>query len=193
MGPFSTPPFNNFQLSHIGLVPRKHSNKFRMIFHLSYLKSGTPSINYFIEKDPLTMPSQKLKTLARAASWEKQTESAFRLIPVFWECSGMGSIILTGCSQFGLALLRTSLTNCMLLSLSDATERILLNRCPISLVCHNLDDFLIVETPCTTPPLDALCWASLSSIIVTLKLWIFLFLHPQPRDLLNLLSSWVSY
>ena len=28
MGPFSTPPFQNFQVSPIGLVPKKHSDKF---------------------------------------------------------------------------------------------------------------------------------------------------------------------
>ena len=51
MGPFSTPPFQNFQVSPIGLVPKKHSDKFRTIFHLSYLTSGTSSINYCIKKD----------------------------------------------------------------------------------------------------------------------------------------------
>jgi len=53
--PFFTPPFKNFQVSPIGLVPRKHSDKFRTIFHLSYPKSGTSSINYFIEKDDFSL------------------------------------------------------------------------------------------------------------------------------------------
>ena len=38
-GPFSTPPFPSFQVSPIGLVPKKHSDKFRTIFHLSFPKS----------------------------------------------------------------------------------------------------------------------------------------------------------
>ena len=53
--------------------------------------------------------------------------------------------------------------------LSDAIEWILLNRCSISFVCHMLNDFFIVELPCTTPPLDLLCRASLSSMIMTFK------------------------
>ena len=44
-GPFDTPPFKNFQVSPIGLVPKKNSNKFRTIFYLSYPKSGSTSIN----------------------------------------------------------------------------------------------------------------------------------------------------
>ena len=53
--------------------------------------------------------------------------------------------------------------------LSDAIEWILLDECSISFVCHILDDFLIVEPPCPTPPLDSLCRASLSSMILTFK------------------------
>ena len=49
-GPFSTPPFPNFQVSPIGLVPKKYSDKFRTIFHLSFPKSGVTSINYSISK-----------------------------------------------------------------------------------------------------------------------------------------------
>ena len=55
MGPFSTPPFQNFQVSPIGLVSKEHSDKFRTIFHLSYPKSGTSSINYFIVKDDFSL------------------------------------------------------------------------------------------------------------------------------------------
>ena len=49
-GPFTEPPLKNFQVSPIGLVPKKHSNKYRTIFHLSYSKSGC-SINSSINKE----------------------------------------------------------------------------------------------------------------------------------------------
>ena len=49
-GPFTNPPFANLQVSPIGIVPKKHSDKFRTIFHLSFPKTGE-SINSFIEKD----------------------------------------------------------------------------------------------------------------------------------------------
>jgi hypothetical protein len=37
-GPYDNPPFSNFQISPIGLIPKKNSDKFRTIFHLSFLK-----------------------------------------------------------------------------------------------------------------------------------------------------------
>ena len=49
-GRFETPPFPNFQVSPIGLVPKKNSTKFRGIFHLSFPKSGSTSINASISK-----------------------------------------------------------------------------------------------------------------------------------------------
>ncbi|MCV6574815.1 MAG: hypothetical protein OIF58_03680, partial [Cohaesibacter sp.] len=37
-GPFESPPFKNFQIHPLGLVPKKNSQKWRTIFHLSYPK-----------------------------------------------------------------------------------------------------------------------------------------------------------
>ena len=54
-GPFSSPAFENFQVSPIGLVPQKHSNKFQTIFHLSFPTSGNSSINHFIDKDDFSL------------------------------------------------------------------------------------------------------------------------------------------
>ena len=53
-GPFPRPPLPNFQVSPIGLVPKKHTAKFRTIFHLSFPKSGETSINSSISKENFT-------------------------------------------------------------------------------------------------------------------------------------------
>ena len=178
MGPFSTPPFTNFQVSPIGLVPKKHSDKFRTIFHLSYPKSGTSSINYFIEKDDFSLQYitidnaiAAIQTFGQGCYMGKtDIESAFRLIPVHpddWELLGMfwnGQYYFDKVLPFGLRSAPYIFNQ-----LSDAIEWILLNKCFISFVCHILDDFLIVEPPCPTPPLDSLCRASLSSMILTFK------------------------
>ena len=47
-GSLPFPPFENFEVSPICLVPKKHSDKFLTIFHLSFSKSGTTNINHFI-------------------------------------------------------------------------------------------------------------------------------------------------
>ena len=54
-GPFDTPPFSNFQVSPIRLVPKKNSAKFRTIFHLSYPKSGSSSKDYHISKEDFSL------------------------------------------------------------------------------------------------------------------------------------------
>ena len=43
-GPFLSPPFQNFQIYPIGVVPKKHSSDWRTIFHLSHPKSSSTSV-----------------------------------------------------------------------------------------------------------------------------------------------------
>ena len=89
-GPFVTPPFQNFQISPIGLVPKKNSDKFRTIFHLSYPKSGSTSINSSISKEDFSLQyvtvDDAINGIKRfgPGSFLAKTdiESAFRLIPV---------------------------------------------------------------------------------------------------------------
>ena len=54
-GPFPSPLLPNFQVSPIELVPKKHSTKFRTIFHLSFPKSGETSINSSIPKEDFSL------------------------------------------------------------------------------------------------------------------------------------------
>ena len=53
--PLSQPPLPNFQVSPIGLIPKKHTAKFRTIFHLSFPKSGETSINSSISKEDFSL------------------------------------------------------------------------------------------------------------------------------------------
>ena len=89
-GPFSTPPFPTLQVSPIDLVPKKHSTKFRTIFHLSFPKSEVTSINYSISKEDhslqyITIDNaiQRILRLGRGCFLAKtDIESAFRRIPL---------------------------------------------------------------------------------------------------------------
>ncbi len=94
-GPFSEPHFKYFQVSPIGLVLKKHSNKYRTIFHLSYPKSGCSRNSLLIRKIfSLTYVTidhaiQVIHRLGEGASLAKtDIESAFRLISIHpgdWE------------------------------------------------------------------------------------------------------------
>jgi len=85
-GPFSTPPFPNLQVSPIGLVPKKYSDKFCTIFHLSFPKSGVTSINYSFSKKDFSLNYITIDTaiagiLANGCGCFL-VDSAFRLIPL---------------------------------------------------------------------------------------------------------------
>ena len=153
-GPFPTPPFPNFQVSPIRLVPKKHSNKFRTIFHLSFPKPGVTSINYSISKEDFSLQYitidnavEGILRLGQGSFLAKtDIESAFCLIPLRpsdYELFGMywqGSYYYDKVLPFGLRS-APYLFN----QLSEAIEWILLNKCSISFVCHILDNFLIIE------------------------------------------------
>ncbi|KAL9986312.1 hypothetical protein ACROYT_G000446 [Oculina patagonica] len=175
-GPFPTPPLPNFQVSPIGLVPKKHSTKFRTIFHLSFPKSGETSINSSIPKEDFSLQYitidnaiQGILSLGQGCFLAKTDfESAFRLIPLRpsdYELFGMyweGSYYYDKVLPFGLRS-APYLFNL----LSNAIEWILLNHCLVSFVCHILDDFLIIEPASFSPPLNLLCQQSLNSMLLT--------------------------
>ncbi|CAH3132615.1 unnamed protein product, partial [Porites lobata] len=54
-GPFESTPFQNFQIHPLGLVPKKGSQKWRTIFHLSYPKGSPDSLNANIPIEDYTL------------------------------------------------------------------------------------------------------------------------------------------
>jgi len=177
-GPFSTPPFPNLQVSPIGLVPKKHSNKFRTIFHFSFPKSGVTSINYSISKEDHSLQYitidhaiQGILRHGRGCFLPKtDIESAFRLVPLRpsdYELFGMfwdGQYYYDRVIAFGLRS-APFLFNMS----SDAVEWVLVNKCYVSFVCHILDDFLIIEPTSASLPHSQPCQESLSSMLLTFR------------------------
>ena len=177
-GPFETPPFPNFHVSPIGLVPKKNSKTFRTIFHLSFPKSGSTSINASISKDDFSLQYVTIDTAIQGIKRfgpgcflaKTDIESAFRLIPVHpddYELLGMyweGKYYYDKVLPFGLRS-APYLFN----QLSDTIEWILQNKCMISFVCHILDDFLIMEPPSELPPHDSACQQSLTAMMLAFK------------------------
>ena len=164
MGPFPTPSLKIFRFHRLVLSPKKHSHKFRTIFHLSFLKSGTSSVNYFIEKDYFSLQYITIDNAIAAIQkfgpgcymGKTDIESAFRLIPVHpndWELLGMfwnGQYYFDKVPPFGLRSAPYIFNQ-----LSDAIKWILLNRCSISFVCHIYSGAtLSYLPPCHTPQID---------------------------------------
>ena len=89
-GPFLSPPFINCRILPLCLVPTKHSDKWRTIFHLSYPKNSSTSINANIPIEDYTLQYvtidnaiHLLLSLGKGAFMSKtDIQSAFRIIPI---------------------------------------------------------------------------------------------------------------
>ena len=176
-GPFDSPPLPNLQVSPIGVIPKKHSDKFRLIFHLSHPKTGD-SINSFIPKEDFSLQYTKIDTAIAALLTfgpgtymaKSDIESAFRIFPINkedWELLGMlwdEKYYVDMFLPFGLRSAPFKFNN-----LSLAIAWILLYKCLISYVDFILDDFLAMEPPAKHPPYDQPCRVSLNSLLLTLK------------------------
>jgi hypothetical protein len=115
VGPFSSPPLLNLQCHPVGAVPKKHSDKWRPVYHLSFLCLDTDSVNEFISQEfssctyiTIDDAINMLRSIGKEALMAKiDICSAFHLLPIlpsqrqlfgiFWEeyyyydkCVGFG-------------------------------------------------------------------------------------------------------
>ena len=170
IGPFTSPPFQNFQIYPLGLVPKKNSSKLRTIFHLSYPKSSATSVNANISSEEYSLQYVRIDDAIRILlklgpdcfMAKTDVQSAFRNIPVHpddWELLGMkwrGHYFFDRVLPFGLRSAPFIFN-----MLSDALEWILINKLGVPNVLHILDDFFIAEaaprSSCLTSLSKLLC------------------------------------
>ena len=99
-GRFLSPPFPDFQTYPIGIVPKKPSTEWTTIFHLSFPKHQTTSVNSHISPTDYSLHYITIDTtisiiqnLGQGCFMSKlDIKSAFRNIPVhpyLWELLGM--------------------------------------------------------------------------------------------------------
>lgn len=88
VGPFPSPPFDNFRCSPVGLVPQRTANEFRLIHHLSSPKGSSVNDNIDLEECAVVYSDfdesvKLIVALGRNAFMGKSDiKSAFRLLPV---------------------------------------------------------------------------------------------------------------
>ncbi|CAJ0961692.1 unnamed protein product [Ranitomeya imitator] len=157
-GPFSSPPFSNFRISPLGIVPKKDSGSFRLIHHLSY-SIGT-SLNVEVDKalcsvsyssfdctlDILSVtsslppqfpaPSCTHLTFGQNALMSKSDiKSAFRLPPVHPDGLNSLGFYFDDCFFFD---------KCLPMGFSSFSHWDLQSSCKDAGVLHYVDDFLFV-------------------------------------------------
>ena len=155
-GPFISPPFPNFQVYPIGVVPKKHSSDWRTIFHLSYPKHHSTSVNAHISPSDYSLhyitvenAISIIQKLGHGCFMSKlDIKSAFRNIPVHpsdWELLGMkwqGLYYFDTVLPVGLrsAPYLFDQFSCML-------EWVITTKLGVPNVIHILDDFFFVTKP----------------------------------------------
>ena len=162
-GPFDSPPFLNFRVSPLGVVPKKIHGEFRLIHHLSYphglsVNSGIPSEHSTVSYSTIGHAIKLIKRAGNGCFLAKtDIKNAFRIIPINpkdHHLLGMkwrGKYYYDRCMPMGCA------SSCRTFeTLSTAVEWVACQKLNIKYILHLLDDFLILA------PSHAACSQQLS-------------------------------
>ena len=152
-GPFTTPPFSQFRISPLGVVPKKTQGSYCLIHHLSYPRGA--SVNDGIAPEHSAVSYAQIddavgliKQCGRGCFLAKtDIESAFRIIPIHpgdycllgmcWE----GQYYYDRCMPVGCS------SSCKTFeSFSTALEWIAKHVLGVPHMIHLLDDFLLVSS-----------------------------------------------
>ena len=152
IGPFDTPPFNNFQVSPLSIREKKTPGKFRLIHNLSYPYDGT-SVNDNIDsiyksvKYANVYQAINLLTSMKIGSFTAKSDikHAFRLIPIRREDHSKLGIFFEGHYYYDTTLPMGSASSCKLFEeFSCAIHHIVQFHIPKCKMIHYLDDFLFM-------------------------------------------------
>ena len=166
-GPFQCIPFEHFISSPIGLIPKKETNKYRMIHDLSYPHSE--GVNVFISKEDSTVSYETLDTVIallievgrNALMAKSDIEEAFRIIPIHPSDYWLLGLSWDNQFYYDKCLAMGASVSCRIFeSFSTALQWSLKNKLNINHVSHILDDFIFIG-----PKNSTLCQKSLETFI----------------------------
>ena len=165
-GPFPAPPFVNFRVSPLGLIPKKAHNKFRLIHDLSspagdsvndFIPDSYATVSYFTVDDAVNI----IKGLGRGCFLAKtDIQHAFKLVPVRPADFPLLGFMLDGSYFFDKTLPMGARCSCFIFQRFGAALRFIHDRGPQSFhTIFVIDDFLFLEK------LHTQCGASLASFL----------------------------
>ena len=150
-GPFECPPFQEFRISPLGVVPKKVPGEFRLIHHLSYPKGLSVNDGISPEYSSVTYANieDAIRCIKHAGNScflaKTDITSAFRIIPIKhkdYHLLGMkwnGFYFYDRCMPMGCS------SSCRTFEiLSTAVEWIARHKLSIEFILHLLDDFLFI-------------------------------------------------
>ena len=152
-GPFSSPPFLNFQSSPLCVVPKKEPRAFRLIHDLSYplgnsINEGIPKEFSTVTYETLDHVLSLLTQFGRGALIGKtDIEDAFRIIPIHPSCYHLFGFTWASSFFYDRCLPMGCAESCHIFErLSCALQWILQSRGNVA-VSPILDDFIFMGPP----------------------------------------------
>ena len=152
-GPFLHPPFTPaFNVSPIGLQPKKTPGEFRLIHHLSHPQKG--SVNFFIPQElssvhyaSISDAIASIQTCGRGCFLAKSDiKSAFRIIPIHPSAYPLLGLRWRGKFYYDRCLPMGAASSCAIFEkFSSALEWVVKQNITNCLVHHVLDDFLFIS------------------------------------------------
>ena len=152
-GPFDTPPFKNFCVSPLGVVPQKTPGEFRLIHHLSFPKGA--SVNDGISSEHSTVSYCRvddaialIKSLGRGCFLAKtDIKSAFRIIPIRPQDYPLLGMTWQGKYYYDRAMPMGCASSCRTFEMfSSALEWVAKKHLHIEHLVHILDDYLMASS-----------------------------------------------
>ena len=152
-GPFTSPPFNPFIISPIGLIPKKDSGDFRLIHDLSTPKGN--SVNDFVDPTEATVKYETFDDFVRlllqlpkgALMAKADIKSAFRILPVspsdYWKLG----IFWDNNYYFDKRLPMGASSSCAIFETISTSIQWILQQFGVLRVTHILDDFMFIGPP----------------------------------------------
>ena len=144
-GPFDTPPFKNFCVSPLGVVPKKTPSEFRLIHHLSFPKGTEHStVSYCRVDDAIAL----IKSLVRGCFLAKtDIKSAFRIIPIRPQDYPLLGMTWQGKYYYDRAMPMGCAFSCRTFEMfSSALEWVAKKHLHIEHLVHILDDYLMAAS-----------------------------------------------
>ena len=150
-GPFESPPFTEFRVSPLGVVPKKVPGEFRMIHHLSVpsgssvndgILSANTSVQYATIADAISLIKQCGKAGFLANT---DIKDAFRIIPIQPSDYPLLGMKWNGLYYYDRCMPMGCSSSCKTFeTFSSALDWLAKTKLQISSILHLLDDFLIV-------------------------------------------------
>ena len=170
-GPFSVPPFKSFQVSPIGLVPKKTKNKFRMITNLSSPESSSinSGISDTFAKVEYSSIFDAVQLIIAAGPHpflsKSDIQHAFRLLPISPSQYHLLCMKWQDSFYFDRCLPMGARSSCSLFESFSSAIEFIAHKEGITYLTHYLDDFLFISPSLTAGNNDLTTFKALCQIL----------------------------